>query len=321
MITTRHEPQTTPTRADASARRRATLVACALLLAIAALLPGCARTDADRLEIVVTTNILGDLTRALAGDAASVMVLMPPGADPHQFAISAQQAARIEQAALLIHNGLGLEEGVQRHVSAAEQSGVATLSVGEQIDPIDYRATDRPDPHFWTDPARTRKAVELISSRLLELPGIDTAAVRSNTDRYLAELDALDAWMTSSFASIPPEQRRLVTNHHVFGYLAQRFGFEVIGAIVPSGTALASPSASDLADLATAVRTAGVRAVFADSSQPDRLARVLAEQAGLNVKVVSLHTESLTEPGGGAATYLEMMRTNTEAIVTGLTAP
>ncbi|MBL1074371.1 zinc ABC transporter substrate-binding protein [Nocardia sp. 2] len=298
-----------------------TAVVAGCALAVLALLPACSNADSDRLEIVVTTNILGDITQSLVGDAASVMVLMPAGADPHQFAISAQQAARIEHAALLVHNGLGLEEGVQRHVSAAEQSGVATLSVGERVDPLNYRATDRPDPHFWTDPARVRRAVEVLSARLLELDGIDANAVRANTDRYLAEVATLDAWMTDRFAALPAESRRLVTNHHVFGYLAQRFGFEVIGAVIPSGTALASPSASDLADLATAVRTAGVRAIFADSSQPDRLARVLATQAGVNVQVVALHTESLTAPGGGAATYLEMMRANTDAIVSGLTKP
>ncbi|NNH72353.1 zinc ABC transporter substrate-binding protein [Nocardia uniformis] len=290
----------------------------AALLALL-LLPACSSGDSDRIDIVVTTNILGDMTREIVGDTANVMVLMPHGADPHQFAISAQQAARIDRATLLIHNGLGLEEGVQRHVIAAEESGVPTLSVGDQVNPVRYRGSDTPDPHFWTDPARGRSAAELISTRLLDLPGIDTQAIRANADRYLAELDQLDTWMTARFTSLAPEHRRLVTNHHVFGYLAGRFGFEVIGAIIPSGTALASPSASDIADLAAAVRDTGVPTIFADSSQPDRLARVLAEQAGVNVQVVALHTESLTEPGGGAATYLEMMRANTESIVTGLT--
>ncbi|MFB7716423.1 metal ABC transporter solute-binding protein, Zn/Mn family [Nocardia sp. NPDC056100] len=293
------------------------------LVALAALLPvsGCSSSDTAKVQIVVTTNILGDMTKAIAGAAADVLVLMPAGADPHQFAISAQQAARIERATLLVHNGLGLETGVQRQVIAAQDSGVPTLSVGERVDPITYRNSDRPDPHFWTDPARARRAAEVISARMLEIPGIDTDAVRGNSARYLTELSALDTWMTQRFATLAPEQRRLVTNHHVFGYLAQRFDFRVIGAIVPSGTALASPSASDLAELATAVRESGVPTIFADSSQPDRLARVLAEQAGVHVKVAALHTESLTAPGGGAATYLEMMRANTEAIVTGLTPP
>jgi zinc/manganese transport system substrate-binding protein len=107
----------------------------------------------------------------------------------------------------------------------------------------------------------------------------------------------------------------------VFGYLARRYGFEVVGAVIPSGTTLASPSAADLESLATAVRSAGVPAVFADSSQPDRLAHVLADRAGLDVAVVPLHSESLSREGGGAETYLQMMRANADAIAHALNRP
>ncbi|MEU2042383.1 zinc ABC transporter substrate-binding protein AztC [Nocardia niwae] len=288
-------------------------------------LTGCSIAGADRDRVVVTTNILGDLTRAVAGDAVEVTVLMPANADPHFFAVSAQQAAELERASLIVYNGLGLEESVLRNVEAAERAGVASVSVGAAIDPISYTAEDadgRPDPHFWTDPGRVRTAVEVIRDRIVgRVPGADAAAVRAGADRYLAELDRLERWMTERFATIPAERRKLVTNHHVFGYLARRFGFEVVGAVIPGGTTLASPSPSDLSALAGTIRAAGVGAIFADSSQPDRLARVLAEQAGVRVQVISLHSESLTEPGGGAGTYLEMMRANTEAIVRGLAAP
>lgn len=288
-------------------------------------LTGCSIAGADRDRVVVTTNILGDLTRAVAGDAVEVTVLMPANADPHFFAVSAQQAAELERASLIVYNGLGLEESVLRNVEAAEQAGVASVAVGAAIDPIGYTAEDadgRPDPHFWTDPRRVRRAVEVIRDRIVDrVSGVDAAAVRAGADRYLAELDRLERWMTERFATIPADRRKLVTNHHVFGYLAQRFGFEVVGAVVPGGTTLASPSPSDLSALAGTIRAAGVGAIFADSSQPDRLARVLAEQAGVRVQVISLYSESLTEPGGGAGTYLEMMRANTEAIVRGLAAP
>lgn len=298
--------------------KRLLAATCALLL----VLTGCGSARGQGDGIVVTTNILGDITRAIVGDAAPVTVLMKPNADPHSFAISAQEAARLESAALVVYNGLGLEEGVLRHVRAAEQADVPTLAVGDQVDPIRYTAEDvagQPDPHFWTDPKRVRKAVEVISERVIEhVDGIDADAIRANTARYLGEIDRLDSWAGERFAAIPAERRKLVTNHHVFGYLAQRFGFQVIGAVIPSGTTLASPSSSDLASLAEAVRTAGVGAIFADSSQPDRLARVLAEQAGVHVQVIPLYSESLTAAGGGAATYLEMTRANTEAIVRGL---
>ncbi|WP_232667951.1 zinc ABC transporter substrate-binding protein AztC [Pseudonocardia sp. TRM90224] len=299
-------------------RSFAALLVLSLLVGVTA----CAGVQPERTRVVVTTNILGDVTSNVVGDQAEVTVLMEAGADPHSFGISAQQAALLERAGLVVHNGMGLEEGVLRHVEAAREAGVAVFAAGEAVHPIVY-ATDesagRPDPHFWTDPRRVREAVDLIAEQVIaHVRGVDPAVVRANAERYGAEIEQLDALMTARFAEIPPQRRKLVTNHHVFGYLAQRYDFEVIGAVVPSGTTLASPSASDLASLAGTVRDAGVPTIFADSSQPDRLARVLAEQAGLHVQVRSLFSESLSRPGEGAGTYLELMRSNTDAITGGL---
>ena len=278
-------------------------------------------TDRPESSIVVTTNILGDITRQVVGDQARVTVLMPAGADPHSFGISSRQASEMSRADLVIANGLGLEEGVASAVASAREDGAPVLEVGPGVDPVPVTDDeDIPDPHFWTDPDRVLRAVDLVTDAVAEnVDGLDRAKLDRTREAYRAQVSGLAEEMRSAFATIPAERRRLVTNHHVFGYLAQRFGFEVIGAVIPGGTTLASPSASDLADLAAAVRTAGVPTIFADSSQPDRLARVLVEQARTDVDVVPLFTESLTPPGGGASTYLEMMRANTERITTGLT--
>lgn len=296
----------------------------ALLLVIAAVIPltACADSPGPRQGVVVTTNILGDITREVVGDEAEVTVLMKPNADPHSFGVTARQAAAIEQAGLVVFNGLGLEEGVLRNVAAAEEASVPTLAVGEQVNPIRYTAgetTGKPDPHFWTDPLRMRIAVDVLAEQLIShVEGVDHSVIRQNAARYGSAIEELDTEMNRRFGEIPRHRRKLVTNHHVFGYLARRFDFRVIGALIPSGTTLASPSAADLKSLADTVRSADVPAVFADSSQPDRLALVLAEQAGLDVEVISLFSESLTQPGQGAATYLDMMRTNTDAITEGL---
>ncbi|MFD7291583.1 zinc ABC transporter substrate-binding protein AztC [Streptomyces sp. NPDC059863] len=312
----------------AGAQRHFTTLATVLALVGAVLfgLTACTTTtDAERPSVVVTTNILGDITREVVGDQAEVTVLMKAGADPHSFGISAPQAARVEQADLIVYNGLGLEENVLRHVEAAREAGVAALAVGDGVAPLTYAADDmagRPDPHFWTDPTRVRTAVRLIADQLTEhVDGVDVSTVRANAARYDSRLADLTTWMSGRFAAIPENKRNLVTNHHVFGYLAQRFGFHVIGAVIPSGTTLASPSASDLKSLATAIEAAGVTAIFADSSQPDRLAQVLKRESDVDVRVLPLFSESLTEQGRGAATYLEMMRANTTAIADGLGAP
>ncbi|WP_229382045.1 zinc ABC transporter substrate-binding protein AztC [Microbacterium schleiferi] len=300
---------------------RALAMAGAALAALA--LAGCTPSAVDiRPHVVVTTNILGDVVAEIAGDQAEVIKLMKPNADPHSFEISAQQAAAMEHADLLVANGLGLEEGLQQHVDRARSAGVAMVVAGEVIEVLDYASGETagvPDPHFWTDPARVVDVVEAVEAALIEVDGVDAAAVGANADAYLAELGELDHEMVSAFAAIPAAQRALVTNHHVFGYLADRFDFEIVGTVIPGGTTLAAPSAADLRDLANAIETAGAPTIFAESSQPDRLVQVLAREVGLDVDVVELFTESLTDPGEGADTYLAMMRENTARISDGLT--
>ncbi|MEV5935248.1 zinc ABC transporter substrate-binding protein AztC [Streptomyces sp. NPDC052079] len=312
-----------------AARVRALLVTLVSFFVLAGTVAGCVGGGDDRPRVVVTTNMLGDITQEIVGNEADVSVLMKPNADPHSFGLSAVQAAELENADLVVYNGLGLEENVRRHVEAARESGVATFAAGEAADPLTFHTgreggpeeeAGTPDPHFWTDPDRVRKAVGLIADQVVEhVDGVHEKAVRDNAARYDGQLADLTAWMEKSFAIIPQDRRALVTNHHVFGYLADRFGLRVIGAVIPSGTTLASPSSSDLRSLTQAMEKAGVRTVFADSSQPTRLAEVLRQEMGGDVDVVSLYSESLTEKGKGAGTYLEMMRANTSAMTDGLT--
>ncbi|MER7474790.1 zinc ABC transporter substrate-binding protein AztC [Micromonospora sp. NPDC000018] len=294
------------------------LAAAAVLLA-----GGAACTSPDRTRIVVTTNILGDIVAEIVGDQAEVSVLMKPNADPHSFAISAREAHAMQTADLVVYNGLGLEEGVLHHVAAARSEGVPTVEVGARIDPMQYRdgdAAGRPDPHFWTDPARVVTAVRMLTDEIItHVDGVDAGVVRQRADSYTGEVSELDAKLAERFAGIPAKRRVLVTNHHVFGYLAERYDLTVVGAIIPSGTTLASPSASDLASLVTAIETHHVPAIFADTAQPARLAEVLAAEAGITVRVVGLYSESLSDAGGDASSYLNMMRFNTEAIIGGLT--
>lgn len=316
---------TTRTRGS---RRLRTLPLVLLTLALAGAGTGCTSSD-DRPRVVVTTNILGDITQEIVGDEADVTVLMKPNADPHSFGLSAVQAAELERADLVVFNGLGLEENVLRHVEAAREAGVATFEAGKAVGPLTFQAhgdggpeeeAGQPDPHFWTDPDRVRKAAGLIADQVVEhVDGVDEKTIHANADRYDAQLVDLTTSMEESFDRIPEKRRALVTNHHVFGYLAERFGFRVIGAVIPSGTTLASPSSSDLRSLTEAMRKAGVQTVFADSSQPTRLAEVLRTEMGGQVRVVELYSESLTEKGKGAGTYLQMMRANTAAMTDGLT--
>lgn len=309
---------------------KAKIALAALLVAAAAALPACSaansgsdQTGSEAATIMVTTNVLGDITRNIVGDTADVVVLMEANADPHSFGVSAHQAGQMEQAELIVYNGLGLEEAVLNHVSSAEQQGVPVLEVGAAIEPLSHQgaaAGSALDPHFWTDPQRILTAITAITEAIAQ--HVDMAnpeALHSNAANYRAEVGELDAWMAAEFATVPPERRKIVTNHHVFGYLADRFDLEVVGAVMPSGTTLAAPSAADLSALATTIREAGVPAIFADTSQPEKLAEVLAQEVKVEVEIVPLFSESLSAPGEGAENYVEMMQTNTTRMTTALT--
>ena len=145
------------------------------------------------------------------------------------------------------------------------------------------------------------------------------AAHREAAAAYRQQLDALDAEIAGILAAVPLAHRKLVTNHHAFGYFADRYGFEVVGAIIPGGSTLAEPSAADLAALVEILRSEGVRAIFTETTQSADLAEALAAELGGQVAVVSLYTGSLGEPGSGADTYIAMQRMNAERIAAALT--
>jgi len=297
------------------------LAGLAALVVGAGALAGCGGGSADRPLVVVTTDVLGDVVGELVGDQAELMTLMPTGADPHSFEVSAQEAARMRGADLLVASGLGLEEGLAAQVEAARVDGVPVVEAGDAVEVLDWVTEDASgvDPHFWTDPTQVLAVTDVLGDALVEhVAGVDVAVLEASVARYQDQLVELDSWMEQQFAVVPADRRNLVTNHHVFGYLAHRYGFTVVGAVIPSGTTLAAPSASDLDELAAGIRAAGVRTIFVDSAQPDRVAQVLAEHAALDVAVTPLFTESLSAPGEGAETYLAMMRANTEDIVAGL---
>ncbi|WP_406248903.1 metal ABC transporter solute-binding protein, Zn/Mn family [Microbacterium sp. M] len=281
-------------------------------------LAGCAAPGSDRPSVYVTTNILGDVVSEIAGDHLDVVTLMAPGADPHSFELSAQQAAGMRAADLVVANGLGLEEGLAQHVEAAADEGVDVLLAGDHVEVLEYADGAGPDPHFWTDPAQMLLVVDALTPALAALAGSGAADVRAAADAYRTELSALEDEMATSLGAVPAEHRALVTNHHVFGYLARRFDVTLLGAVIPGGTTLAAPSPADLQELVDAIDQAGVRTIFAESSSPDRLVQVLADEADREVDVVELITESLAAPGEPGDTYLDMMRVNTTRIADGL---
>ncbi len=176
------------------------------------------------------------------------------------------------------------------------------------------------DPHFFTDPARMAVAADGIADFLIaNVEGIDGDALRTSADAYIAELNSLDSEVEEILASLSDEQRVLVTNHEVFGYFADRYDFEVVGAVIPGGSTADGASAQALAELAEIVQAEGVAAIFSDTSSSDELAQTLADEVG-DIDVVELFSESLGDADSDGSTYLDMVRANANRIAAALGA-
>jgi zinc/manganese transport system substrate-binding protein len=280
---------------------------------------GAAGASGDRPHVVVTTNVLGDVVSELTGDEADVEVIMPPGVAPHEFQASAEQVGAMRDADVLITNGAGFEEGLTETIEAAEQDGVPTFAAIDAVDTLQLEGDGGTDPHFFTDPARMATAAQGIADFLVdEAPGLDTPAFARQAEATVGELHALDAEVERTLSVVPGDRRTLVTNHEVFGYFADHYGFDVVGAVIPAGTTQAEPSAAQLDELAQRIEEQHVPAIFVETSSPTRLADALADEVG-DVAVVELFSESLGDEGSGGETYAAMMRTNAQRIADALT--
>jgi zinc/manganese transport system substrate-binding protein len=279
---------------------------------------------APGLRIAVTTTVLGDVVGQIVGDDGQTDVLIPVGVDPHDFELSARQIADLTDADLVVVNGLGLEEGMADALAAMAADGVPVLEVGTLLDPVEFGAHEHDhadeengdeahavDPHVWMDPVRMAEAARVIAGRIASVaPASSTVDWVGRGEVTAGAILEMHAELETLVSSIPVERRLLVTNHDALGYLADRYGFEVIGVIVPGGSTLAEPSSSGLADLVATIREAGVAAIFADTTDPTNLADAVASEVGSSVQVVELYTGSIGEPGSEAGSYIGMMLTN-----------
>lgn len=173
------------------------------------------------------------------------------------------------------------------------------------------------DPHFWLDPTKVVTYVANIRDGLISADPAGAEVYRANAERYTAQLNDLDRFIAEEVAKIPEANRKLVTNHESFGYFADRYGFRIIGTIVPAVSTGASPSAQQLARLTDRVREAGVKVIFLETGANPQLAEQLARETGIRV-VSDLYTHSLSDADGPAPTYLDMMRYNVKQIVEAL---
>lgn len=276
------------------------------------------RTD-QPLNVVATTNIIGDVVNRVGGEVIVLTILMAPGQDPHSYEPSSGDLAVAADADVIFVNGWDLEEGLIANLKNVNEDGLL-LPVSAGIEPLPLGKQGLADPHVWLDPHLVGVWVENVRQVLTNLDPANGEQYEQNAADYLAELELLIQYYDEVLAPIPAEKRLLITNHDSFGYFARAYEFEIIGTVLPGAGALAEPSANDLAALVEVMNQAGVCTIFAESTANINLAEtVTAELAACeSVEVVSLYTGSIGLPGGGADSYIGMMRANVAAIVAGL---
>jgi zinc/manganese transport system substrate-binding protein len=289
-------------------------------------------------SVIATTTIWADVTRQVAcGGLAEVATIIPAGGDPHSFEPSLRDREALGDAALIVANGLGLEESLEDTIDAVESEGVSVIRVGDFVDPLpaDGSAHDDDDgdshddgdddhgddhgpydPHIWFDPTRVAATLPAIADGLAAA-GVDRSALDACVADYAQRLDRLDTDLQDTVATIPADRRLLVTNHDSLSYFADRYGFEVLGSVIPSPSSLAATNPSDLEELATLIADTGVPAIFAETQHSSDDTSALADRVG-DVEVVTLQTGTLGEPGSDTDNYIDWLTVTAGTIVDAL---
>ena len=276
-----------------------------LVLAIAAF--ACGDDDAsepgDGLRVVTTLELFADMAREVGGDRVNVTTLLPSGADPHTYELAPAQVAAIARADLVLSNGLGLEGNVLGVIE--QNAGDASVTLSDGLDTLND------NPHLWLDPALAAGYVERLRDALIDRDPDGREAYGINAALYLTGLRALDDDMAAAIESVPPQQRKLVTFHDAFPYLAERYGLEVVAVLVPSPGQ--EPSARDVVELTETLRSEAVPAAFKEPQFSAQVLELAADEAG--VDVFDLLSDAYVD---GVDSYLELMRFNLRQLQEGL---
>lgn len=284
----------------------------ALLLVV-----GCSATPAgsgrsEGIAVVATTSQVGSIVDEIGADDVTLTILLAPGVEAHDFAMTPAAGAAVEEADLILKSGAGLERWLDealQTIGGAER--VRDLSRG-----VELRAPsgEEVDPHYWLSPPNAIVMVENARDALVAAAPGAAASVGARAAELIARLEAVDAEIRRLLDEIPEERRTIVTDHDALGYFLDEYGLTFGGSLFPSMDVTAEPSARDIEELVAAIRKADVRAIFTESAVDPRLARAVAEETDAELVVEPLYTDSLGPPGSGADTLDGMLLHNARVI-------
>lgn len=293
-----------------------------------------------RLNVVATTNIIGNVVAQVGQDTIDLTVLLGANQDPHSYEATPSDLVALEQADLIFMNGWDLEEQLAETIEenfadkmVQISAGVTPLNFGdddehgdEDHDDEDHADEDDhddhghsgTDPHVWFSIHNVEIWVTNISTVLQAADPQNAESYASNANVYLEELEELETKVDQLMAQLPADRRKIITNHDSLGYFAADYDFEIVGTVIPAASTSAEPSASDLANLIEAMEKAGACTIFGETTQNDRLAQTVADElSGCDsVEVIALYSGSLGD--GAASSYTGMFLQNVENIVDGL---
>lgn len=290
-----------------------------LVLAVM-LCAGATYAQPQRLQVVATFSILGDVIHAIAGDNIDLTVLVGADADTHSYEPVPQDSVALTNANLIFENGLGFESWLADMVTAAGVQGqqvvvsqgftAGTISVGDEA--------GETDPHIWQNPYNYVRVAELIRDTLIAADPGNAVSYQLNANAYITDLLATDTYILQQVQALPVDQRKLVTNHDAFGYFASRYGLEIVGTALGSvSTEGASGSAANIVQLVETVRATGARAIFPENIENADVVKQIAQEAGVVVGA-PLCSDALTVADGPCPTYLQMLRYNIDSIISAL---
>jgi zinc/manganese transport system substrate-binding protein len=296
-------------------RKSSVLFLGAVMSFTAAVLPARAQDKTtDKINVVASFSILGDLVHNVGGGRVAVTTLVGANGDAHVYTPTPQDAKKITDAKLVVVNGLGFEGWMPRLVKSS--GGKATVVTAAQG--ITPRKLDtREDPHAWQSVANAEIYVANIRDALAKADPAGADVYNANAAAYLVKLAALDTDVKAAVATIPERHRKVISTHDAFGYFAAAYGIEFIA---PQGVSTDSePSAKDIAVIITQLKISKIPAVFLENIADPRLMRRIAAETGAKIGG-TLYSDSLTPENGDAPTYIDMVRHNIKTLTSALTS-